>query len=117
MSPSSISPPAPASLQLYVLAAPSSSREIKRCVAAFDHSLQVYHCGVSAVNQSSCQAHVAQFTKFSSQIAEQNRVLLPLYFNWESYFQLLTRQLVLRHYFPTTPPPGIFARFSVDTLP
>ncbi len=39
-----------------------------------------------------------------------------LYFDWESYFRLLTHQLVLRYYSPTTPPPGIFARFSVDTL-
>jgi hypothetical protein len=105
-----------ASLQLYVLATPSSSREIKRRVAAFDHCLQVYHCGVFAVDQSSRQAHVAQFTKFSSQIAEQNRVLSQLYFDWESYFQLLTCQLVLRYYSPTTLLPGIFSRFSVDTL-
>jgi hypothetical protein len=76
----------PASLQLYIIAAPSSSGEIKRCVAAFDHCLQVYHFGVSAMDQSSRQAHVAQLTKFSSQIAEQNRVLLQLYFDWESYF-------------------------------
>jgi hypothetical protein len=54
--------------------------------AAFDHSLLVYHCGVSAVDQSSRRAHVTQFTKFSSQIAEQNRVLLSPYFDWESYF-------------------------------
>ncbi len=112
----SISLPAPASLQLYVLAAPSSSGEIKHCVAAFDHCLQVFYCGVSAMDQSSCQAHVAQLTKFSSQIVEQNRVLSQLYFDWESYFRLLTCQLVLRYYSPTTLPPGIFARFSVDTL-
>ncbi len=116
MSLPSISPRLPTSLQSYVLAAPSSSREIKRCVAAFDHCLQVYHCGVSAVDQSSRQAHVAQLTKFSSRIAEQNRVLLQSYFDWESYFQLLTCQLVLRYYSPTTLPSGIFACFSVDTL-
>jgi hypothetical protein len=68
------------------------------------------------MDQSSRWAHVAQLTKFSSQIKEQNRVLLQLYFDWESYFQLLTRQLVLRYYSPTTLPPGIFARFSVDML-
>jgi hypothetical protein len=112
----SISPPAPASSQSYILAAPSPSREIKCCVAAFDHCLQFYHCGVSAVDQSSRQAHVAQFTKVSSQIAEQNRVLLQWYFDWESYFRLLTCQQVLRYYSPTTLPPGIFACFSVDTL-
>ena len=106
----------PASLQSYVLAAPSYSGEIKRLVAAFDHCLQVYHCGVSAMDQSSRRAHVAQLTKFSSRIAEQNRVLLQLYFDWESYFQLLTCQLVLRYYSPTTLPPGIFACFSVDML-
>ncbi len=116
MSLPSISPPAPASWQLYVLAALSSSGDIKRRVAAFDHCLQVYHGGVSAVGQSSRQAHVAQFTKFSSRIAEKKRVLLQSYFDWESYFQLLTGQLVLRYYSPTTLPPGIFARFSVDTL-
>jgi hypothetical protein len=93
-----------------------SSQEIKRRVAAFDHSLRVYNCGVSAVNQFSCQAHVAQFTKISSQIAEQNRVLLPPYFDWESYFQLLNPQLVLRNYSPTNLLPGIYACFSVDTL-
>jgi hypothetical protein len=81
----SISLPTPASLQLYVLAAPSSG-EIKRHVAAFDHYLRVYHCGVSALDQSSRRAHIAQLTKFSSQIAEQNRVLLQSYFDWESYF-------------------------------
>jgi hypothetical protein len=112
----SISPPAPASLQSYVLAAPSSSREIKCRVAAFDHCLQVYQCGVSSMDQSSCQAYVAQLTKFSSRIAEQNRVLLQSYFDWESYSRLLTHQLVLRYYSPTTLPPGIFACFSVDTL-
>jgi hypothetical protein len=112
----SISLPAPASLQSYVLAAPSSSGEIKRRVTTFDHCLQVYHCGVSAMDQSSCQAHVAQLTKFSSLIAEQNRVLLQSYFDWESYFRLLTRQLVLRYYSPTALPPGILACFSVDTL-
>jgi hypothetical protein len=85
-------------------------------VAAFDHCFQVYHCGVSAVDQSSRQAHVAQLTKSSSQITEQNKVLLQLYFDWESYFRLLTRQLVLRYYSPTTLQPGIFARFSVDML-
>jgi hypothetical protein len=106
----------PASLQSYILAALSSSREIKQCVAAFDHCLQVYHCGVSAVDQSSCQAHVAQLTKFLSQITEQNRVLLQLFFDWESYFRLLTRQLVLKNYSPTTLLPRIFARFSVDAL-
>ncbi len=81
-----ISLPAPASLQSYVLATPSSSGEIKHHVAVFDHCLRVYHCGVSAVDQSSCWAHVAQLTKFSSQIMEQNRVLLQFYFDWESYF-------------------------------
>ncbi len=111
-----ISSPAPASLQLNVLAAPLSSVEIKRCVAAIDHCLQVYHCSVFAVDQSSRQAYVAQFTKFSSQIPEQNRVLLQSYFDWESYFWLLTRQLVLRYYSPTTLPPRIFACFSVDML-
>jgi hypothetical protein len=65
----------PASSQLYVLAALSSSGEIKRRVTAFDHCLRVYHCGVSAVDQSYRQAHAAQLTKFSSRIAEQNRVL------------------------------------------
>ncbi len=116
MSLPSISPPAPPSLQLYVLVAPSSSGEIKRRVTTFDHCLRVYHCGVSNVDQSSCQAHAAQLTKFSSQIAEQNRVLSQSYFAWESYFQLLTCQLVLRYYSPTTLPPKIFARFSVGTL-
>ncbi len=106
----------PASLQLYVLAAPSSSGEIKRRVAPFDHCLQVYHCGVFAVDESSRRAHVAQLTKFSSQIVEQNRVLLQSYFDWDSYFRLLTRQLVLRYYSPTTLLPGIFARFSVNML-
>ncbi len=112
----SISLPMPASSQSYVLAAPSSSGEIKHCVATFDHCLQVYHCGVSAMDQSSRQAHVAQLTKFSSQITEQNRVLLQSYVDWESYFRLLTCQLVLRYYSPTTLQPRIFARFSVDTL-
>ncbi len=42
--------------------------------------------------------------------------LLQLCFDWESYFQLITCQLVLRYYSPTTLPPGIFDRFSVDTL-
>ncbi len=112
----SISLPAPASLQSYLLAAPSPSGEIKCRVAAFDHCLQVYHCGVYAVDQSFHQAHIAQLTKFSSQIVEQNRVLSQSYFDWKSYFQLLTRQLVLRYYSPTTLPPGIFAGFSVDTL-
>ncbi len=112
----SISLPAPASSQSYILAAPSSSGETKCHVAAFDHCLQVYHCGVSAMDQSSRQAHIAQLTKFSSQIAEQNRVLLQPYFDWESYFRLLTRQLVLRYYSLTTLPPEIFARFSVDML-
>ncbi len=111
-----ISLPAPASLQLYVLAAPSSSGEIKRHVAAFDHCLRVYQCGVPAVDQSSHQAYVAQLNKFSRQIAERNRVLLQSYVDWESYFRLLTHQLVLRHFSPTILPPGIFARFSVDTL-
>jgi hypothetical protein len=112
----SISLPASASSQLYVLATPSSSGEIKRCVAAFDHCLRVYHCVVSAVDQSSCQAHVAQLTKFSSQISEQNRVLSQSYVDWESYFRLLTCQLVLMYYSPTTLPLGISACFSVDTL-
>ena len=112
----SISLPALASSQSYILAAPSSSREIKRHVAAFDHCLQVHHCGVSAVDQFSRRAHVAQLTKFSSQIVEQNRVLLQSYFDWESYFRLLTCQLMLRYYSPTTLPPGIFPCFSVDTL-
>ncbi len=111
-----ISLPAPASLQLYVLAAPSSSGEIKHHVAAFDHCLQVYRCGVSAVDQSSRQAHITKLTKFSNQIVEQNRVLSQSYFDWESYFRLLTRQLALRYYSPATLPPRIFARVSVDTL-
>ncbi len=112
----SISPPAPISLQLYVLATLSSSGEIKHPVATFDHCLQVHHCGVSAVDQSSCRARIAQFTKFSSQIVEQNRVLLQSYFDWESYFRLLTCQMVLRYYSPTILLPRIFACFSVDML-
>jgi hypothetical protein len=68
------------------------------------------------MDQSSRRAHVAQLSKFSSQIAKQNRVLLQSYFDQESYFRLLTCQLVLRYYSPTTLPPGIFARFSFDTL-
>jgi hypothetical protein len=111
-----ISPHAPASLQLYLLAAPLSSGEIKRCVAAFDHCLRVYHCSVSAMDQSSRHTHVAQLSKCSSRIAKQNRVLLQLYFEWESYFRLLNCHLVLRYYSPTTLPPRIFACFSVDTL-
>ncbi len=112
----SISLPTPDSSQLYVLAALSSSGEIKRRVATFDHCLQVYHCGVSAMDQSLCQAHIAQLTKDPSEIAEQNRVLSQSYFDWESYFRLLNRQLVLRYYSPTILPPGIFACFSVDML-
>ncbi len=95
---------------------PLSSWEIKRSVAVFDHYLRVYHCGVSAIDQSSRQAQVAQFTKISSWVAEQNRVLLQPHFDWETYFRLLTRQPVLRNYSPTTPLPKIFACISVDIL-
>ncbi len=76
----SISLLAPASLQSYVLAAPSSSGEIKRRVAAFDHCLWVHHCGISAVDQPSHRAHIAQLTKFSSQITEKNSSYLRIAF-------------------------------------